>query len=92
MPTLALKIAGMLGISPLRLIIYAALAVSALAFVGTWTVHQRNVGYRHAITDVRAANQKATGQADQGSQDVNACFERGGDWDRTNGRCAEGGR
>lgn len=85
-------IAGFLGISVLRLIVYAALAASVVGFVATWTVKQRNIGYQHAITDVRAANQKATGQADQGSQDVNACFERGGDWDRTNGRCAEGGR
>lgn len=81
MPAIILTIAGWFGINPLRLIIYAALAVSVT--VGALAVRQHyiNKGYASAISAVKKQDDRAKAAAEKVETKAAVCSDTNGYWD-----------
>lgn len=73
MPAIILTIAGWFGINPLRLIIYAVLAVAVFTAALTIRQHYINKGYRNAIVAVKKQDDRAVAAADKVQQRADDC-------------------
>jgi hypothetical protein len=66
----------------------AAVAVSlATGFYFHWRHEQRMVGWNNALAAVAAQNARAREAAEEVTGDVNQCFDAGGSWDVSTGKC-----
>lgn len=65
--------------------------VAIVAVNSAEDVYIHHLGYEQgkaeAIATVKEANDASKDLADQGSQDVDDCYRRGGRWDRARGVC-----
>ncbi len=76
-----LAIASFFGISPLRLIIYAALFVAATGGTVALRQHYVNKGYASAIAAVKKQDDRAAAAAAVVESKANACTDTNGYWD-----------
>lgn len=70
-----------------KLIASTVLVVGLIGGYFVWQTHERNLGYAHAVADIRAANVTSEGVANGGQASVESCFTAGGTWDRDTGTC-----
>jgi hypothetical protein len=72
----------------------AWLVAGVLAAAGLYHWRATNAAYEAgkatATQTIRDANQKAKDKADEGIQNVDDCFNAGGDWNRARGVCVIG--
>jgi hypothetical protein len=75
------SIAALLGISSLRLYVYAALTVAVV--IGGFTIRQHfiNAGWNKAMIRVQKQNDAAADAARKVESHVNTCSEENGYWD-----------
>ena len=82
-----LSICAFLGISPLRLVIYAALFVVVITTGLTIRHHYVALGYKHAIADVKKQDNIAIDAANKVEQKAAKCDETSGYWDVVTQNC-----
>lgn len=87
MPAFIVTIAAFFGISPLRIIAYAA--IIAAAIIGALTIRQHyiNVGWQKAMHAIAAKDKAAIKDADDAERAVKDCYARGGTWDQGGMSC-----
>jgi hypothetical protein len=73
MPTLILTVAGWFGISPFRLIAYAAIVAAVIVGAITIRQHYINLGYHNAIVAVKKQDDKAKAAAEKVERKANEC-------------------
>jgi hypothetical protein len=73
MAAIVLTIASFFGISPLRLIVYALLAIAAVAGALTIRQHYVNLGYAKAITAVKKQDDRAVAAANEVQKRADEC-------------------
>ena len=81
MPAIILTIAGWFGINPLRLILYASLAVAVIVGAVALRQHYVNVGWNKAIVAVKKQDARAVSAAEKVEQKAPTCNETNGYWD-----------
>lgn len=83
-------IAGVFGISPFRLIMYASLIVAVVGG-GLWVRHHYvSLGYHKALSDVKKQDDRAAAAADAVGQKAQACDNTNGYWDVITQNCKLG--
>jgi hypothetical protein len=80
MPALVF-IAGLFGISVLRLVIYAACVVAVIATGLTIRQHYVHLGFAKAIAAVKKQDDRAVAAAEKVEQKAAVCTETNGFWD-----------
>ena len=71
---------------------YVLFAVAALGAVWWFIAHEQNIGWRKALTHIETNDKKAGEQADEGAIDVDRCYDAGGVWISSTGKCKFGKR
>ncbi len=82
-----LFIANLFGISIFRLIMYAGIFVAVVAGAVTIRQHYVNLGYKHAIADVKKQDNVAVDAANKVEQKASKCDETSGFWDVVTQNC-----
>ena len=90
MPAILLSIASLLGISPLRLIIYAVAIVAVVAGALTIRHHYVSLGYHKAIADVKKQDDRAVAAATEVERKAAKCDDTNGYWDVITQNCKLG--
>jgi hypothetical protein len=75
MPAIILTIAGWFGISPFRLIAYAAIVAAVIVGAITIRQHYINLGYHNAIVAVKKQDDKAKAAAEKVERKANECTD-----------------
>jgi hypothetical protein len=73
MPGFILAIAGVFGISPLRIIIYSVATVAVIGGAIAIRQHYVNLGYHNAIAAVKKQDDRAKAAADKVQQKADDC-------------------
>ena len=81
MPGFITVIASALGLHPLRLILYGAVALAAITGVLTIRQHYINKGYAGAIAAVKKQDDRAMAAAEKVERKTAVCTEANGYWD-----------
>lgn len=87
MPAFLLVLAGWFGISPLRLIIYGAAAISVVVGAVSIRQHYINRGWDSAIHAIEKQNSVAADAARRAQRSVDQCYDEGGTWSTITGTC-----
>lgn len=90
MPAFILIVAGWFGISPFRLIAYAAIAISISAGAVAVRQHYINKGYASAIAAVKKQDDRAKSAAEKVEMKAAVCTEKNGYWDVISQGCKLG--
>jgi hypothetical protein len=85
--TIIARIAAALGISPLRLMIYAGLALAVITAGVTIRNHYVNVGWDTALEAVKKQDTNAKAAASQVQRTVDDCYNENGTWSVITGSC-----
>jgi hypothetical protein len=80
-------IAAALGISPLRLLIYAGIAVAVITAGVSIRNHYVNVGWDKALEAVKAQDTTAKVAASNAQRTVDDCYNANGTWSVITGSC-----
>jgi hypothetical protein len=83
-------VANFLGISPLRLVIYALCAISTLSGLLIVRHHYVELGYNKALSHVAQQDKHAKAAADRVKQAAVKCNETNGFWDVVSQNCRLG--
>jgi hypothetical protein len=86
MPVIILTIASWLGISPFRLIAYAAIVAAVIVGAITIRQHYINLGYHNAIVAVKKQDDKAKVAAEKVERKANECTDNSY-WDVISQNC-----
>ena len=84
---IVLAIANLFGISVFRLVVYAAIAASAVTGALVIRQHYVNLGYKHAIAAVKKQDDRAVAAANEVEQQTARCDETSGYWDVVTQKC-----
>jgi hypothetical protein len=79
-----------LGISPLRLLIYAGIAVAVITAGVSIRNHYVNVGWDKALEAVKKQDATAAEAASQAQRTVDDCYNANGTWSVITGSCTLG--
>lgn len=74
-PGFVVTVAGWFGISPFRLIAYAAIAIAIITGAVTIRQHYINLGYHNALDAVKKQDDKAKTAADKVERKANECSD-----------------
>lgn len=75
MPMFIVTVAEWFGISPFRLIAYAAIAITVITGAVTIRQHYINLGYHNAIAAVKKQDDKAKSAAEKVEKKANDCSD-----------------
>lgn len=81
MPALILTVAGWFGISPFRLIMYAAIVVAVTTGALAIRHHYVALGYSKAIAAVKKQDDRAKSAAEKVETKAAVCSDTNGYWD-----------
>ena len=73
-----------------RMGLYGLCGIAALAFLGWYSIHERNIGGADVITEINHQNGSAENAADEAERAVRACITSGRVWDNRSGQCQGG--
>jgi hypothetical protein len=85
--TVISALAAALGISPLRLLIYAGIAFAVITGAVALRQHYVNAGWDKALEAVKAQDATAKEAAGRAQRTVDDCYDHNGTWSVITGSC-----